>query len=522
MKRRVRSFKKIGAANKDDKKPLLTEKSDIGLDAHGENVKNLMSCTNDLVVEDIYIGSIKAKLCYLDTICDSDHIFEKIQQPIHSIPTVTEERFHLESKRELTRLFSSAKLQFSENIKDASKKLVEGYALLILDKSEYFCFIEVRGNEIRSISEPTTQTTIRGPKDSFVEDLSTNLGLVRNRIKNPNLCFRNFIIGEDTSTAVTIAYISDIMNEKIIQEIVERIERIKTFAIFETANIEEMISDKTLTPFPLIYNTERPDSVAAHLIGGKAAIFVDGTPFVITAPATFNDFFTISEDYYQPYFMSSFIRIIRYFSFVIAMLLPSFFVSIITFHHEMIPTSLITSIIAQREGIPFPAVVEALAMELTFEILREAGIRMPRAVGQTVSIVGGLVIGQSAVEAGIVSNFMVIIVALTAIASFVAPVYNLAISTRLLRFFFILIGGSLGFYGIMLGLLLLIGHLNSLRSFGVAYMAPVAPFSLNDQEDTFLRLPFFMMSTRPTYLKTKKPDKQYADNAPTPPKMGEN
>ncbi|MGD6943332.1 spore germination protein [Cytobacillus gottheilii] len=524
MTKTIKTFKKIGV--KEKKLPhdlnVPEKKSTVNpIEDQVELLKKQMHNTSDLTLEDMYVGSIKSKLCFIDSICDSTFIYEKIQQPLSLNGAINEEKLQLNSQQELTQLFSSAKLYFSKDLKDMGKKLIEGYALLLISELDILCFIEVKGSEKRTISEPTTQTIIRGPKDGFVEDIQTNISLIRSRIKNQNLCFRKYTIGDDTGTSVIVAYLGNIVNDKILKEITQRIEDIKTFAIFESANIEEMIADKTFTPFPLVYNSERPDSVTAHILSGKVAILVDGTPFAITAPATFNDFFSISEDYYQPFFMATFLRIIRYFSFVISLLLPSLYVAIITFHHEMIPTALITKIFSQREGIPFPAVIEALVMELTFEILREAGIRMPRAVGQTVSIVGGLVIGQSAVEAGIVSNFMVIIVALTAIASFVSPVYNLAISTRLLRFIFIILGGTIGFYGIILGLIFMVAHMNSLRSFGVSYLTPVTPFYPEDQQDTFVRVPFFFMLSRPKFLKTKKPAQQYKDNSPTPPPIKE-
>lgn len=520
MAKTIKTFRKIGV--KEKKPPLdldVPEKKEVfnTINAQTDLLKKQLYHTSDLTIEDMYVGSIEAKLCYIDSISDTDFIYEKIQHPLNSTETINEENLRLHSRKELTHLFSSTKLYFSNDGNEMGKKLIEGYALLILNGFETLCFIEVKGAEKRAISEPTTQTIIRGPKDGFVEDIQTNLSLIRSRIKNQALCFRKYTIGDDTGTSVIVAYLGNVVNDKILKEITQRIEDIKTFAVFESANIEEMIADKTFTPFPLVYNSERPDSVAAHILSGKVAILVDGTPFAITAPATFNDFFSISEDYYQPFFMATFLRIIRYFSFVISLLLPSLYVAIIAFHHEMIPTALITKIFSQREGIPFPAVIEALVMELTFEILREAGIRMPRAVGQTVSIVGGLVIGQSAVEAGIVSNFMVIIVALTAISSFVSPVYNLAISTRLLRFIFIILGGTIGFYGIILGLIFMIAHMNSLRSFGVSYLTPVTPFFAGDQADTFVRAPFFFMLSRPKFLKTKKPAQQYKDNSPTPP-----
>ncbi|WP_223701608.1 spore germination protein [Sutcliffiella deserti] len=521
MKRRITTLKELLAKQKkaESSKPSEEFVSTESLEEKCSTLEKMMNHSSDVVLEDLFIGNLHAKLCYLESTTEIKLIMEQIQDPIINIaPGGIEQAILSNSKKELTRLFSSSQLAFSEKWEDVGQKLVAGYAVIIVEQISTFCFVLVKSTPSRSITEPTTQTIIRGPKDGFVEDLPTNLGILRSRIKNPNLCFQDFFIGEDTQTRVTLGFISNIVNDKILKEVTKRVEEIKTYAIFESSNIEEMIADKTFTPFPLVYNSERPDTIASHLVSGKVCIFIDGTPFVLTAPATFQDFFSISEDYYQPFFMATFLRIIRYFSFIIALLLPSLFVAIITYHHEMIPTALIASIISQREGIPFPAVIEAFIMEITFEILREAGIRMPRAVGQTVSIVGGLVIGQAAVEAGVVSSFMVIIVALTAIASFVSPVYNLAISTRLLRFLFLILGGSLGFYGIMLGLIFMIGHINSLRSFGVPYLTPVSPFKLTDQEDVFFRLPYYMMKQRPSYLKTKQPKKQFADNSPTPPK----
>ena len=238
-----------------------------------------------------------------------------------------------------------------------------------------------------------------------------------------------------------------------------------------------LLQIRVLRFFPFLLNTERPDSACANLLEGKVIIIVDGSPFALISPVVFTDFFQSSEDYYQPFVMGSFIRFIRYISFMIALILPSLYVAISTFHHELMPTQLLISIQAQREGVPFPAVVGVLVMELTFEVLREAGVRMPRAVGQTVSIVGALVIGQAAVEAGLVSNVLVIVVAFTAIASFVSPIYNFSISTRLLRFVIFFAAPFFGLYGVLVFLVLMVIHLISLRSFGVALFSACCPIN---------------------------------------------
>ena len=373
--------------------------------------------------------------------------------------------------------------------------------------------------QYRQVSEPTSQTVIRGPKDSFVESLSTNQSLIRRRIRNKNLYFEEFIIGNETKTKINLVYVKGIANEEIIEEIRTRLNKINVSAIFESANIEELIADKTLTVFPLALNTERPDTVAGNIMEGKIGIIVDGTPFVLLLPTVFTDFFVSSEDYYHNFFVSSFIRILRYISFMIVLLTPAAYVGLLTYDQEMIPTNLLISIIAQREGVPFPAVVEVFIMEFTFEILREAGIRMPRAVGQTVSIVGALVVGQAAAQAGLISNIMVIIVAITATANFVAPVYSLATATRMLRFVLIIISAFFGLYGILLGLIVMVAHLASLRSFGVPYLAPVAPFNVKDQKDQLIIFPYWSMNRRPSYLRSPQQEKQSKTDSPSPPDM---
>jgi spore germination protein KA len=282
-----------------------------------------------------------------------------------------------------------------------------------------------------------------------------------------------------------------------------------------------MIQDETFTPFPTIYNTERPDAACAALLEGRIVIMVDGTPFVLIAPAVFVQFFQSSEDYYQRADISTSLRFLRFFSFFLALLTPSVYIAVTTFHQEMIPTDLLISLAAQREGVPFPAVVEAIVMEITFEILREAGVRMPRAVGSAISIVGALVLGQSAVEAGIVSASMVIIVSLTAISSFVCPSFNMAISIRLLRFLFMIAAATFGLFGISIGIIIMVAHLASLRSFGVPYLSPMAPFIPAVQKDVLVRAPIWAMFTRPRFISQSDVDREDT-SSPKPPNQSGN
>jgi spore germination protein KA len=303
-------------------------------------------------------------------------------------------------------------------------------------------------------------------------------------------------------------YIKEVANDKIVEEVHKRLDNIDIDGILESGYIEELIQDETFTPFPTMINTERPDIVAAGLLEGRIAILVDGTPFALLLPALFVHFFQASEDYYQRFDIGTLLRMLRYLSFFLTLLVPSVYVAATTFHQEMLPTPLLISLAAQREGVPFPAVVEAMMMEVTFEILREAGVRMPRAVGQAISIVGALVLGEAAVQAGIVSPVMVIVVSITAISSFVSPTFNMAIATRIIRFIFMLLAATFGLYGIAVGLLAMALHLCSLRSFGIPYMSPMAPLIAADQRDTIIRFPHWAFFKRPRLINQKDMTRQ--------------
>lgn len=491
----------------------------MSLDQLKKRINTEFGSTVDLSMDELKTEGKDSLLIYLTTMIDTKLLKETILQSLSG----KEDGIELTTEDDLKSLckekFGGAGYQLVESFDDIITALLYGNIIIIFKNMEKALSLSMASGEDRSITEPSTQTVIRGPKDGFVESISTNVSLLRRRIKNRKLRFEKFIIGSETNTSVYIGYMEGISNEKIVQEVRKRLGQIKVNAIFESGNIEELIADKSATPFPLALNTERPDAVASNLLEGKIAILVDGTPFVLVVPAVLVDFFSIAEDYYQNFMMGSFLRIIRYLSFMIALITPSLYVGILTFHHELLPTQLLLGIIAQREGVPFPAVIEVLLMEVTFEILREAGVRMPRAVGQTVSIVGALVIGQAAAEAGIISNIMVIIVAITAIANFVSPTYSFAAAARLLRFLLIIVSAFLGLYGVLIVLVFIVAHLSSLRSFGVPYLSPVAPFIIEQQKDVFFRFPIWSMRKRPAYLKTQNPEKFPKTGSPSPPPM---
>jgi spore germination protein KA len=504
--------------NRENKDPL--QDKEWKLEDVKDKIFTVLGQTVDLKMDHIKIAETDGMLFFLESTVETALLKESF---MNKKMFQTKHEFDLTTKEGLTEFFQQefggTGFQLVQTVDEVVTAMLDGSIGIVIKSCSFMIIIGMGNTQYRQVAEPTSQTVIRGPKDSFVESLSTNQSLIRRRIRNKNLCFEEFIIGNETKTKVNVVYITGIANEEIIKEIRTRINKINVSAIFESANIEELIADKTITLFPLALNTERPDTVAGNLIEGKIGIIVDGTPFVLLVPAVFTDFFVSSEDYYHNFFVSSFIRILRYISFMIVLITPAAYVGLLTYNQEMIPTNLLISIVAQRQGVPFPAFVEVFIMEFTFEILREAGIRMPRAVGQTVSIVGALVVGQAAAQAGLISNIMIIIVAITATANFVAPVYSLAATTRILRFALIIISAFFGLYGVLLGLIVMVTHLASLRSLGVPYLAPVAPLSLKEQKDVFILFPFWSMNRRPSYLRSPQQEKQQKTISPSPPDM---
>lgn len=490
------------------------------LDENIAKLKEIFGQTSDIEIQAIQIAEHDGMMVYLKSMVDSNEVNNTILQPLAQLnqnESDTLKNLDFEGIRQ--RIFSGLSYQVQADLLQITNDLLDGSVLILVEHSSSSYTFSISNTDYRSISEPTTQTVIRGPKDSFNESLQFSMSLIRRRIRNPRLQFEEFIIGTESRTSVAISYMKGIVDENVVTEVRKRIQDVNIPALFDSGNLDEAIADETFTPFPLIFNTERPDVVAAGVVEGKVAIIVDGSPFVLLAPTVLTDFFQSPEDYYHSFFIGTFMRLVRYISFMVAMVFPSLYVALVTFHHGLIPTDLLISVQAQRQGVPFPAVIEIVIMEFTFEVLREAGVRMPRAVGQTVSIVGALVLGQAVVEAGLVSNVLVIVVAFTAIASFVSPIYNFSTPTRLLRFAFILAAAMLGLYGVLLSLILMVAHLVSLRSFGVPYLAPVAPFIMEDQGEVFFRIPSWADLRKPSYMNAKTFNKGKVSK-PEPPQQG--
>src|SRR5690625_1864761 len=483
------------------------------LQKNKQTIKSRLGNSADIIVREFKIGShpkVSAAVFYTDGLTDTKSVQKFIMESL--LFEFNAEKIVMEdSEQEIGSLLEQLKdvvltvgeLNELNNLEDLLVSLLSGNVILLLDGYGTGFEIGLKEWENRGVTETSSESVVRGPKESFTESIRTNTALIRRKIKDPNLWMESRVVGRVTKTDVAMMYIEGIVDDGVVEEVRRRLDRIDIDGILESGYIEELIQDEAITPFPTLYNSERPDVIAAGILEGRVAILVDGTPFVLLAPALFVQLFQAAEDYYGRSGVSSALRILRYACFMIAFLVPSFYLAITTFHQEMIPTELLFSLIAQRERISFRADIEVLLMEIAFEILREASLRMPKAVGSAISIVGTLVIGQAAVEAGLVSATLIIVVSITAIASFVFPANDLSIATRLLRFPLIILASTLGLFGIVFGVIMLIVHLCSLRSFGVPYMSSIAPYIKENQKDTFVRLPYWLMWTRPKLIGRK-------------------
>ena len=478
-------------------------------DAENQLEKKVLSknlSDNEWVLKSIYMdcpdvifrnfalgGNTSAILVYLEGLANIEEIDRSVLKPLMDIDELTPAGTEVIIKQKLTVSKVTPLTTFADIIGQISK----GNPTILIDGHSQGISVGLSKSEKRSVEEPIAESVVRGPRDGFTETIGVNISLLRRKIKSPDLKMKSITLGKYSQTQVVYMYMKDIVDDTLVEEVENRLSRIDIDGILESGYIEEFIEDDPFSPFPQMINTERPDSAASQLLEGRVVILTDGTPFALIAPVTFYSLLQSPEDYYQRFMIGTLIRWLRYCFLLIALLLPSSYVAILTFHQEMIPTTLLLSVAESREKVPFPALIEALIMEITFEALREAGLRLPKQVGSAVSIVGALVIGDAAVSAGLVSAPMVMVVAITGISSFAIPRYNASIAIRVLRFPMIFFAGTLGLLGIMLGILLIIVHLCTLRSFGVPYLAPMAPLKGSGTKDVLLRAPWWSLRQRP-------------------------
>lgn len=443
---------------------------------------------------------IKFTLTFLSSLVDKKIIQES------ALPHLLQEKF--QQIDDVKEIIPIADVEISENKADIEQKLFSGYVLLTIhNEGKRFCFFAAQKEVGRSISVPEVEFSVIGPKESFVESIDQNLNLVRKRIPVKELIIEELKVGKLSKTKIGLIYIEGITNTENINTVRQRIKDVEFDEIIDSSYIIQMICDNKNSPFPQLLDTERADRVCASLAEGKIAIIVDGSPHALIGPTTLIEFFSSFEDYFVNWIVSSFFRLIRLFAVAFSILVTPVYVATLSYHYELIPRDLLGALIATRRAVPLPPILEALFLELTIELLREAGARLPTKVGQTIGIVGGIVIGTASVEAGLTSNVLLILIALAALASFTTPVYRMGNTIRLLRFPFLFFAELWGFLGIVLCFCILITHLTRLTSLGRPYLEPIYPLRLNDLKDSFIRLSFNKQTKRPAYLQTNQPNR---------------
>ena len=500
-------------------------------DNFDENVKWFESAFEDCgdIVSRIFpVGHFKQArifVIYIDNMADSAfislNVMENFMMGIREVspemPIIEKDIYEALRDGGLT----VADISESETLEEAALSIMSGDMAVFIEFGEKALIVSSKGFLSRGVTTAETEVVVQGSKEAFSEVIRTNTCLIRRRIRDINLKVKQLKIGRRSQTDIALVYLKGIVREDILAEVLRRLKGIDIDALPDSGYIEQLIADDWKSPFPQGQMTERPDTAAAAILEGRIAIIVDNSPFALLVPVTLNTFFQSAEDYYQHFAIMSFMRIMRFIAGAVAMCLPALYIALTSYHPSMIPMFLTFKMAGSRQGVPLPAFGEIIIMDLAFELLREAGIRLPNAMGGAIGIVGGLIVGQAAVEAGFVSPVVVIVIAITGIAGFTIPHNSLVGAFRLLKYLLIILSAMLGLFGFWLGLLAVLIHLVSLRSFGIPYMFPFTSGEANggtDIKDSLLRFPIFSMKKRPIFASPG--DLRRMNNNPTTAKDG--
>lgn len=475
------------------------------LQTNKQNIENIFANCSDLIIREVRIGGnpqYTAIITYIDNMSKTATVEEAI---IEKLVTRNECPSKMpDAKGYCKYLLGVREMDIYQDISKVMDAILYGKVIIFIDGINEAMAANIIAPPGRNVVEPPVETVMRGPREGFVEALYINKALIRKRLKSPNLKIESLVLGRETKTDVAIMYLANIANMKIVNELKERLNKSDLDGVIGINYLKEYIEDEPTSNFPTVFSTERPDVLASKLLEGRIAVLVDGTPVTISVPAIFYEFMETDEDFYLKFIAASMNRIIRYLSLILSLILPGFFLAITTFHPEVIPTPLLISFMRARAGVPYPALFECFVMLLVYEVLREAGLRMPRALGQAISVVGALVLGQAAVESGLVSTPMVIVVATTGIASFTIPSLDMYTGTVLPRYILLFLGGFAGLTGLFCGIVILVMRLISLRSFGVPYMEPLAPVISNEIPNVFFRRPLWTKLRRSWFVTGKE------------------
>lgn len=476
--------------------------SDINVNL--QYIKNQLGNNSDLIVRQIPLATDDSDLgyiIYLKSCVDNDSLNRNFLMPLAK---------PLEGL-ELKNILKHIPLSLIEQVTDLSKsneEICKGKVLFLIENVSHGFLFTIMNTMQRSIEESTTEKPLHGIKESFNENIDTNIFLIRRRLQDPKLTVEEKLVGVRTKTRVSIVYVKDIVNNSILEELKNRIDKIEIDGLTSSGVLEQFIEDSPYSIFPQIQNTDRPERVVQSLLEGRICLICNGTSFVLLVPSVFSHFLSATEDYTERTLVASFNRLLRYAAVFITVTLPSLYIALASFHPELIPFDLIIPLAESRKEIPFPPLVEAFLLEILVEFMREMGVRLPQPIGSTLGVVGGIVLGEAAIRASLVSPAMVIVVVATALISFTIPNFSMVLALRLLRFFVMIMAGLFGAYGITLSWIFIITHLIRLESFSIPYLSPFAPMRDGDIKDTFFRSPLWKMKYRPKFAGSQDSKRQ--------------
>lgn len=476
--------------------PPLNEQTEVT----SQNLRALLSRNSDVQFIEIYICGDKDRrvtITFIDGMVDTKGISEYVVKPLAEKSQLCKEKTDTEVIDLIAHgLIHSPNLATRTNINDAISDILTGSCAVVFDHATTAVTFRTMALEQRSITESTTENASKGAKDAFVESLRVNTATVRSKIKSQKLVIEETTVGRQTRTNIAVVYLDGIVNQNIVDEVKKRLSGIDIDGVIAPGFIEEYIIDKRFTAFPQILATERPDKFCTSLLDGRVGLIIDGTPIAYDVPAVLNQFLRTVDDYSQNFWLATLLRMLRYACLMLTLFLPAFYIAITTFHQEMIPTELALSIVSSKEGVPYPTFLEVIFLQVAFEIILEAGLRLPKNIGQTISIVGALVVGEAAVNAKLISPAVVVIVALTVISSFTVPAQDLSNAIRLWRFILIFSSSIIGLFGIGIGALLLLFDLASIETYGVPYLSPFAANEGKNLDDSIIRMPLPFIKNR--------------------------
>lgn len=483
----------LSRSTKEEKEKIMQESINYRLQTNIEKIAKIFNypINEDLNIRNINISFLKRKgtILFLSGMVDEDIIHDFIIKPL----IINKQNNKSNDIHDIIIAKNIEKIQLFKGIVD---NIVSGKTILIIDKCKEAYSIDTTDYGHRAIGKPIAENVIKGPHEAFVEADKVNRSLIRKQLRDESLVTERIIAGERSRSIISLMYIDDIVDPELVKIVKKRIMNIKADTIQNISVLEQYIEDKAYSIVPTVLFTERPDRAVAFLQEGHIVMLMDSSSHCLIAPATFWSFFQTAEDSYQRWPYGNFIRILRLLAIFIALLTPSLYVAITTYHVSMVPTDLLLAITATRERVPFPVIIEVLLMEIAFELLKESGIRIPTPMGPSIGIVGGLILGQAAVEANIVSPILVIVVAITGLASFAIPNNNLNFMIRIAKFIFLISAASFGIIGVIVALMLFVSYLLSLKSFGVPFLSPMAP-PIPSSEDLILRPPIWKQCLRP-------------------------